>query len=151
MHRSEDDIEPPAEIGGRRKIGDVGRGSSSHDMLAARPAPALTLLERGKIEVLAGATLPSLIKLITSHSCRWTGGVKEAIEAGRKYMRAGSADLARKISGDGREALCQGLYSPTSAAARRASAKIVEASARFNAQIMSSKTHRRSMAVPSWD
>jgi PTS system mannose-specific IIA component len=56
---------------------------------------ALTLLERGKIEVLAGANLPSLIKLVDIRGrVPLEQAVKEAIEAGRKYMRAGSADLA---------------------------------------------------------
>jgi PTS system mannose-specific IIA component len=55
---------------------------------------ALTLLQRGKIEVLAGANLPSLIKLVDVRSrLPLEEAVKEAIEAGRKYMRAGSADL----------------------------------------------------------
>ena len=54
-----------------------------------------TLLERGKIEVLAGVNLPSLIKLIDIRAkMPLEQAVKEAIEAGRKYMRAGSADLA---------------------------------------------------------
>ena len=57
-------------------------------------ASALTLLERGKIEVLAGANLPSLIKLIDiRNKLPLEQAVKESIEAGRKYMRAGSADL----------------------------------------------------------
>ena len=51
-------------------------------------------LEKGKIEVLAGANLPSLIKLIDIRAkLPLDQAVKEAIEAGRKYMRAGSADL----------------------------------------------------------
>ena len=55
---------------------------------------ALTLLDRGKIEVLAGVNLPSLIKLIDIRDkLPLEQAVKEAIEAGRKYMRAGSADL----------------------------------------------------------
>jgi PTS system mannose-specific IIA component len=56
---------------------------------------ALTLLERGKIEVLAGANLPSLIKLLDVRTkLPLEQAVKEAIDAGRKYMRAGSLDLA---------------------------------------------------------
>jgi hypothetical protein len=55
---------------------------------------ALTLLEKGKIEVLAGANLPSLIKLIDIRTkLPLEQAVKDAIDAGRKYMRAGSADL----------------------------------------------------------
>ena len=46
-------------------------------------------------EVLAGANLPSLIKLIDIRTkLPLEQAVKEAIEAGRKYMRAGSADLS---------------------------------------------------------
>jgi PTS system mannose-specific IIA component len=66
------------------------------DMFGGTPCNlALTHLKKGKVEVLAGANLPSLIKLI---SVRTTlpleKAVKESIEAGRKYMRAGSSDLA---------------------------------------------------------
>jgi PTS system mannose-specific IIA component len=51
-------------------------------------------LNRGKIEVLAGANLPSLIKLLDVRAkLPLEQAVKESIEAGRKYMRAGSADL----------------------------------------------------------
>jgi PTS system mannose-specific IIA component len=66
------------------------------DMFGGTPCNlALTLLERGKIEVLAGANLPSLIKLIDIRAkLPLEQAVKESIEAGRKYMRAGSADLA---------------------------------------------------------
>ena len=53
------------------------------------------MLERGKIEVLAGVNLPSLIKLINVRTkLPLDEAVKMAIDAGRKYMRAGSADLA---------------------------------------------------------
>ena len=48
-----------------------------------------------KIEVLAGANLPSLIKLISVRiTTPLEKAVCEAIESGRKYMRAGSAELA---------------------------------------------------------
>src|SRR6201991_4030892 len=76
---------------------DVGRGVIiATDMFGGTPCNlALTLLEKGKIEVLAGANLPSLIKLIDIRArLPLEQAVKEAIEAGRKYMRAGSADLA---------------------------------------------------------
>jgi PTS system mannose-specific IIA component len=46
------------------------------------------------VEVLAGANLPSLIKLVDVRAKHpLDQAVKEAIDAGRKYMRAGSADL----------------------------------------------------------
>ena len=65
------------------------------DMFGGTPCNlALTLLDRTKIEVLAGMNLPSLIKLIDIRGkLPLEQAVKEAIEAGRKYMRAGSADL----------------------------------------------------------
>jgi len=65
------------------------------DMYGGTPCNlALTLLNRGKIEVLAGANLPSLIKLLDVRAkLPLEQAVKESIEAGRKYMRAGSADL----------------------------------------------------------
>jgi len=65
------------------------------DMYGGTPCNlALTLLERGKVEVLAGANLPSLIKLVDVRAKHpLDQAVKEAIDAGRKYMRAGSADL----------------------------------------------------------
>jgi len=45
--------------------------------------------------VLAGVNLPSLIKLIdVRNKLSLDQAVKEAIDAGRKYMRSGSADLA---------------------------------------------------------
>ena len=51
--------------------------------------------EAGKVEVLAGANLPSLIKLIgVRTSMPLDQAVKEAIAAGKKYMRSGSAELA---------------------------------------------------------
>ena len=63
----EDDIERrQREIAAAAKSVDVGRGVIiATDMFGGTPCNlALTLLERGKIEVLAGANLPSLIKLI---------------------------------------------------------------------------------------
>jgi PTS system mannose-specific IIA component len=52
-------------------------------------------LDKGKVEVLAGANLPSLIKLVSVRAkLSLDDAVREAIEAGRKYMRAGSAELA---------------------------------------------------------
>ena len=52
------------------------------------------LLSKGKIEVLAGANLPSLIKLIGVRiSLPLEKAVCEAIDSGRKYMRSGSTEL----------------------------------------------------------
>ena len=76
---------------------DTGHGVViATDMFGGTPCNlALTLLDRTKIEVLAGMNLPSLIKLIDiRNKLPLEQAVKEAIDAGRKYMRAGSADLA---------------------------------------------------------
>src|SRR5205814_9294410 len=65
----EDDIERrQREIAAAAKSVDIGRGVIiATDMFGGTPCNlALTLLERGKIEVLAGANLPRLIKLIDS-------------------------------------------------------------------------------------
>jgi PTS system mannose-specific IIA component len=66
------------------------------DMFGGTPCNlALTHLKKGKIEVLAGANLPSLIKLIGVRTTMpLDQAVKEAIAAGKKYMRSGSAELA---------------------------------------------------------
>ena len=94
----EDDIERrQREIAAAAKAVDMGSGVViATDMYGGTPCNlALTLLERGKIEVLAGANLPSLIKLVeVRNRTTLDQAVKEAIEAGRKYMRAGSVDLA---------------------------------------------------------
>ena len=93
----EDDIERRRrEIAAAAKSVDMGDGVVLvTDMYGGTPCNlALTLLDRGKIEVLAGANLPSLIKLVDVRAkLPLDRAVKEAIDAGRKYMRAGSADL----------------------------------------------------------
>jgi len=84
------------EIAAAVKSVDLGQGVVIvTDMYGGTPCNlALTLLERGKVEVLAGANLPSLIKLVDIRNrLPLDQAVKDAIEAGRKYMRAGSADL----------------------------------------------------------
>ena len=94
----EDDIERRRrEIAAAANSVDMGDGVVLvTDMYGGTPCNlALTLLERGKIEVLAGANLPSLIKLVDVRAkLPLDKAVKEAIDAGRKYMRAGSVDLA---------------------------------------------------------
>ena len=93
----EDDIERrQREIAAAAKAVDTGEGVViATDMFGGTPCNlALTLLDRTKIEVLAGMNLPSLIKLIDVRAkLPLEQAVKEAIDAGRKYMRAGSADL----------------------------------------------------------
>ena len=94
----EDDIERrQREIAAAAKAVDLGKGVIiATDMFGGTPCNlALTLLDRGKIEVLAGVNLPSLIKLIeVRNRLSLDQVVKDAITAGRKYMRAGSLDLA---------------------------------------------------------
>jgi PTS system mannose-specific IIA component len=93
----EDDMERRRrEIAAAAKAVDGGDGTViATDMYGGTPCNlALTLLEKDKIEVLAGANLPSLIKLCNVRSrLPLEAAVKQAIDAGRKYMRAGSADL----------------------------------------------------------
>jgi PTS system mannose-specific IIA component len=100
-----DDIEERRnEIAAAIKAVDLGRGVVIvTDMFGGTPCNlALTHLKKGKVEVLAGANLPSLIKLISVRiTLQLEEAVREAIESGRKYMRAGSDELsdgARKKS-----------------------------------------------------
>jgi PTS system mannose-specific IIA component len=93
-----DDIEERrSDIAAAIKAVDLGKGVVLvTDMFGGTPCNlALTHLKKGKIEVLAGANLPSLIKLISVRiTLPLEKAVCEAIESGRKYMRAGSAELA---------------------------------------------------------
>jgi PTS system mannose-specific IIA component len=95
-----DDIdERRAEI--TRAIAAVNAGKGVvlvTDMFGGTPCNlALSHLKRGEVEVLAGANLPSLIKLVEVRAKRsLDDAVKDAIEAGRKYMRAGSAELSNR-------------------------------------------------------
>jgi len=93
-----DDIEERRnEIAAAIKAVDLGKGVVLvTDMFGGTPCNlALTHLKKGRIEVLAGANLPSLIKLISVRiTLPLEKAVCEAIESGRKYMRAGSAELA---------------------------------------------------------
>jgi len=94
----QDDMEARRnEITAAIKSVDLGRGVVLvTDMFGGTPCNlALTHLKKGKVEVLAGASLPSLIKLISVRiNLPLEKAVCEAIESGRKYMRAGSAELA---------------------------------------------------------
>ena len=80
---------------------DLGKGVVIvTDMFGGTPCNlAMMHLKKDKVEVLAGANLPSLIKLVgVRTTLPLEEAVKEAIKAGRKYMRAGSAELAGKSS-----------------------------------------------------
>src|SRR5579871_264102 len=86
-----------AEITGAIKSVDLGDGVALvTDMFGGTPCNlALANLKRGKVEVLAGANLPSLIKLIGLRiDAPLEKAVDEAIKSGCKYMRAGSSELA---------------------------------------------------------
>jgi PTS system mannose-specific IIA component len=93
----DDDVESrKREIAEAVRAVDAGRGVVLvTDMFGGTPCNlALTFLKRGKVEVLAGASLPSLIKLVSVRAqSSLDEAVRLAIEAGRKYMRAGSAEL----------------------------------------------------------
>src|SRR5882757_9055828 len=92
-----DDIEERRnEIAAAIKMVDLGSGVVLvTDMFGGTPCNlALTHLMKGKVEVLAGANLPSLIKLISVRTkLPLDAAVHEAIESGHKYLRAGSAEL----------------------------------------------------------
>jgi PTS system mannose-specific IIA component len=92
-----DDIEQRRnEITAAIREVDLGRGVVVvTDMFGGTPCNlALTHLQKGKVEVLAGANLPSLVKLVSVRTkVGLEAAVREAIESGRKYMRAGSAEL----------------------------------------------------------
>jgi PTS system mannose-specific IIA component len=94
---AQDDVEQRrGEITAAIAAVDLGRGVVLvTDMFGGTPCNlALTHLQKGKVEVLAGANLPSLIKLVSVRTkLSLDAAVREAIEAGRKYMRAGSAEL----------------------------------------------------------
>jgi mannose PTS system EIIA component len=94
----QDDIEQRrGEITEATAAVDLGKGVVIvTDMFGGTPCNlALTHLKKGKVEVLAGANLPSLIKLISVRTkLPLDAAVHEAIESGRKYMRSGSAELA---------------------------------------------------------
>ncbi len=93
----QDDIDKRrAEISDAVKAVDFGRGVVLvTDMFGGTPCNlALTHLQKGKVEVLAGANLPSLIKLVSVRSeMALDEAVHEAVESGHKYMRAGSTEL----------------------------------------------------------
>jgi mannose PTS system EIIA component len=94
----QDDVDQRrAEISAAIKAVDLGKGVVLvTDMFGGTPCNlALAHLKKGKVEVLAGANLPSLIKLIGLRiEAPLEKAVDEAIKSGRKYMRAGSFELA---------------------------------------------------------
>jgi len=82
-----------------RCVGEVDRGDGAvllTDMFGGTPSNlAISVMDRGKIEVIAGVNLPMLIKLA---SLRQNEGLERAVlgaqEAGRKYINVASQLLA---------------------------------------------------------
>ena len=82
-----------------RSVGEVDRGDGAvllTDMFGGTPSNlAISVMDRGKIEVIAGVNLPMLIKLA---SLRQTESLERAVlgaqEAGRKYINVASQLLA---------------------------------------------------------
>jgi PTS system mannose-specific IIA component len=79
------------------KAVDVGDGVILlTDMFGGTPSNlAISALNSGKVEVIAGVNLPMLIKLASVRgTSKLTEAVDKAQEAGRKYIRVASRELA---------------------------------------------------------
>jgi len=82
-----------------RRIGEVDSGDGTvllTDMFGGTPSNlAISVMDRGKVEVIAGVNLPMLIKLA---SLRQNANLERAVlgaqEAGRKYINVASQLLA---------------------------------------------------------
>jgi len=82
----------------KEAVQDVNQGSGViilTDMFGGTPSNlALTLLDKGKVEVLAGINLPMLIKLASIRKdSPLVEAVTEAAESGRKYINVASEVL----------------------------------------------------------
>ena len=99
-------IGPDDDMEQRRKdilaaVGDVDTGNGVvllTDMFGGTPSNlAISIMDRAKIEVIAGINLPMLIKLA---SVRTSGNLEEAVlaaqESGRKYINVASRLLTGK-------------------------------------------------------
>lgn len=71
------------------------------DMFGGTPSNlAISVLDQGKVEVIAGINLPMLIKLASLRgSASLTEAVRQAQEAGRKYINVASQLLADEKAG----------------------------------------------------
>ncbi len=69
------------------------------DMVGGTPAtPAISIMDKAKIEVIAGMNLPMLIKLASVRNTEKLGdAVASAREAGRKYINVASQLLAGEV------------------------------------------------------
>ena len=82
-----------------RSIGEVDSGEGAvllTDMFGGTPSNlAISVMDRGKVEVIAGVNLPMLIKLARIRGeQRLADAVVQAQEAGRKYINVASQLLA---------------------------------------------------------
>lgn len=67
------------------------------DMFGGTPSNlAISVMEPGRIEVIAGMNLPMLIKLSSARRCTMEQALTEAQNAGRKYINVASQVLASK-------------------------------------------------------
>ena len=96
----EDDIERRRnEIIARVKEVDVGQGVAIlTDMFGGTPSNlAISVMQPGRVEVVAGVNVPMLIKLISVRSSMpIVNAVMTAQEAGRKYINVASNLLIKK-------------------------------------------------------
>ena len=69
------------------------------DMFGGTPSNlAISIMERARIEVLAGVNLPMLVKLTSVRARPIAEAVRMAQEAGRKYITVASRILAKEAS-----------------------------------------------------
>ncbi|MFO1087207.1 MAG: PTS sugar transporter subunit IIA [Reyranellaceae bacterium] len=69
------------------------------DMFGGTPSNlAISIMERARIEVLAGVNLPMLVKLASVRARPIAEAVRMAQEAGRKYITVASRILAKEAS-----------------------------------------------------
>ena len=85
-----------------RSIGEVDSGEGAvllTDMFGGTPSNlAISIMDRAKIEVIAGMNLPMLIKLASVRNTEKLGdAVASAREAGRKYINVASQLLAGEV------------------------------------------------------
>ena len=96
----EDDVEARrTEI--RAAIGKVDSGDGAiilTDLFGGTPSNlAISLLEAGRVEVVAGVNLPMLIRLAGARKCMEIGeAVKAARDAGRNYITVASEFLGQE-------------------------------------------------------
>ena len=79
-----------AEIIAAANSVDVGQGVVLvTDMFGGTPSNlAISIMDRARIEVIAGVNLPMLIKLATSRDMAVPDAVAAALDAGRKYINS---------------------------------------------------------------